>query len=88
MAPPAPLRAVRPRRLLRLVAFAARERPRRQLGHPFVQSFEPGESWFWNYRTESYYDGPVLADPQHHPFEQPTPGPAGRVPTDWQRHLH
>jgi hypothetical protein len=57
-------------------------------GHPIVQSFEPGEDWFWDYQTSQYYDGPALADPQHHPSEQPTPGPHGRVPTDWQRHLH
>jgi hypothetical protein len=57
-------------------------------GHPLIQSFEPGEDWFWNYRTQDYYDGPLLADPQHHPLDQPTPGPAGRVPADWQRHLH
>ena len=57
-------------------------------GHPFVQSFEPDENWFWNYQTEDYYDGPVLADPQHHPLDQPTPGPAGRVPADWQFHVN
>jgi hypothetical protein len=57
-------------------------------GHPIVASFEPGESWFWSYQTEQFYDGPALAPPDHHPADQPTPGPAGRVPADWQRHLH
>jgi hypothetical protein len=57
-------------------------------GHPFIQSFEPGEDWFWNYRTEQFYDGPDLADPQHHPVDQPTPGPRGRVPSDWREHVH
>lgn len=57
-------------------------------GHPLVQSFEPGEDWFWDYATEEYYDGPVLAAPTHHPPEQGVPGPRGRVPADWQRHLH
>jgi hypothetical protein len=56
--------------------------------HPLIQSFEPGEEWFWNYQSQDYYDGPTLADPQHHPVDQPTPGPAGRVPADWQQHLH
>jgi hypothetical protein len=56
--------------------------------HPLIQSFEPGEDWFWHYPDQGYYDGPRLADPQHHPLDQPTPGPAGRVPADWQRHLH
>jgi hypothetical protein len=57
-------------------------------GHPLIRSYEPGEDWFWNYRTEEFYDGPALADPQHHPLDQPTPGPAGRVPADWQSHIH
>jgi hypothetical protein len=57
-------------------------------GHPFIRTFEPGEAWFWNYRTEQYYDGPELAAPPHHPLDQPTPGPRGRVPVDWQEHTH
>jgi hypothetical protein len=56
--------------------------------HPIICSFEPGEDWFWSYTTEQFYDGPALADPQHHPADQPTPGPHGQVPPDWQRHLH
>jgi hypothetical protein len=60
----------------------------RQSGHPIIQSYEPGESWFWNYQTEDYYDGPTLADPQSHPVEQSVPGPGDRVPADWQRHIH
>jgi hypothetical protein len=57
-------------------------------GHPFVQSFEPGETWFWNYESNGYYDGPELAAPQEHPADQGAPGPRDRVPADWQRHLH
>ena len=57
-------------------------------GHPVVRSFEPGESWFWNYPDRRYVEGPQLADPLAHPAEQPVPGPAGRVPADWERHLH
>ncbi|AYG03898.1 UBP-type zinc finger domain-containing protein [Gryllotalpicola protaetiae] len=57
-------------------------------GHPVIQSFEPGEDWFWNYTTEEYDYGPRLADPQHHPLSQPTPGPAGRVPANWMSQLH
>ncbi len=56
--------------------------------HPLVQSFEPGEEWFWDYTTEDYYDGPALAPPTHHPNHQPVPAPSSRVPRDWQRHLH
>ncbi len=58
-------------------------------GHPFIRSFEPGEDWFWNYETkEGYDDGPELAPPEHHPLDQPVPGPAGRVPRDWRLHVH
>ena len=53
-----------------------------------VQSFEPGEDWFFDYRTEQFADGPTLAAPAHHPLDQPVPGPRGRVPVDWQSHLH
>ncbi|MGW1543504.1 UBP-type zinc finger domain-containing protein [Streptomyces sp. NPDC002309] len=53
-------------------------------GHPVMRSFEPGEAWFWNFATEEAYDaGPELAPPVSHPADQPTPGPAGRVPADW-----
>jgi hypothetical protein len=57
-------------------------------GHPFITSFEPGEDWYWNYRTDDYYDGPQLASPTSHPTTQPTPGPAGQVPRDWQTQLN
>jgi hypothetical protein len=57
-------------------------------GHAIVRSFEPGEDWFWDYSSEQYYEGPELVPPEHHPLTQPTPGPTGRVPADWQRHLH
>ena len=57
-------------------------------GHPLIRSFEPGEDWFWSYPEEAFYEGPPLAPPEHHPLDQPTPGPACRVPRDWQRHLH
>ena len=56
--------------------------------HPLAQSYEPGEDWFWHYPLEQYGEGPVLAPPDSHPLDQPTPGPAGRVPADWQRQLH
>jgi Zn-finger in ubiquitin-hydrolases and other protein len=57
-------------------------------GHPIVQSFEPGEDWFWNYQTEEAFTGPRLAPPTQHPTDQPVPGPAGRVPRDWRSHIH
>jgi hypothetical protein len=53
-----------------------------------VQSFEPGEDWFWDYARETGVVGPRLADPQSRPEGQPVPGPGGRVPDDWRDHIH
>ncbi|MFE1593847.1 UBP-type zinc finger domain-containing protein [Nocardia sp. NPDC058705] len=53
--------------------------------HPFMQSYEPGEDWFYNFASgEMYSDGPELAPPTSHPSDQSVPGPAARVPADWQ----
>ncbi|MER5775367.1 UBP-type zinc finger domain-containing protein [Streptomyces sp. NPDC002039] len=58
-------------------------------GHPVVQSFEPGEEWFWDYAKNALYEsGPELTPPGEHPSDQPAPGPAGRVPQNWQQQLH
>ena len=35
-------------------------------------------------RASDYYDGPPLADPQHHPLGPDRPRPADRVPADWR----
>jgi hypothetical protein len=56
--------------------------------HPIIASFEPGEDWFYDYRTQAFIDGPPLAPPRSHPASQPAPGPADRVPPDWQSRLH
>jgi hypothetical protein len=52
-----------------------------------MQSFEPGEDWFWDFSTEQVVAGPDLAPPTAHAVDQPAPGPAGRVPDDWERHV-
>ena len=59
-----------------------------ETGHPVVTSFEPGEDWFWDFRTGKAFLGPRLAGPQSRPEDQPTPGPAGRVPADWRTKIH
>ena len=56
--------------------------------HPIVQSYEPGEDWFWDYVLQDEVQGPTLAPPHSHPRNQPVPGPRGRVPHDWTDHLH
>lgn len=57
-------------------------------GHPVIRSFEPGEEWFWDFGSNAYVEnGPELAPPAAHPQDQAVPGPADRLPADWQRHL-
>lgn len=58
-----------------------------ETGHRIMQSFEPGEGWFWDFAAERMFAGPRLAPPHSHPAEQTTPGPADRVPDDWQEQL-
>lgn len=57
-------------------------------GHPVMASFEPGEQWFYDVTTARMVNGPALAPPQAHPAEQSVPGPADRLPKDWQSRLH
>jgi hypothetical protein len=56
--------------------------------HPLIRSFEPDEDWFYDYDQDEYGEGPELAPPMHHPLDQPTPGPAGLVPRDWEIRLN
>lgn len=56
--------------------------------HPVAQSYEPDEDWFWDYPQGQYVEGPQLRPPTTHPRSQPTPGPQGAVPPDWESHLH
>ncbi|NHA67911.1 UBP-type zinc finger domain-containing protein [Phycicoccus flavus] len=60
----------------------------RETGHPVMTSFEPGESWFYDFRSGESLDGPSLAPPESRPEGQPSPGPAGAVPTDWLQRIH
>jgi hypothetical protein len=57
-------------------------------GHPVIASFEPGEDWFYDYRSSEFFEGPTLPPPRTHPQHQPVPGPAGRVPSNWQSLLN
>lgn len=57
-------------------------------GHAVMRTYEPGQDWWWDYSAGDYTLGPDLAPPMAHPEDQPTPGPAGRVPADWRSRLH
>jgi hypothetical protein len=58
-----------------------------QTGHPIIRTFEPGEDWFFDWRTNEEVRGVELAPPTSHPWGQSVPGPAERVPVDWQQQL-
>ncbi len=57
-------------------------------GHSVIQSFEPGEDWFFDFSSNRMFRGPHLAAPSAHPESQPAPGPAGRVPATWRSLLN
>jgi Zn ribbon nucleic-acid-binding protein len=59
-----------------------------ETGHAVIRTFEPDEDWFYDYETGQAFDGPVLAGPQSRPEDETTPGPRGRVPSDWAEHIH
>ena len=56
--------------------------------HPIITSFEPGEEWFYDYRTGETCPGAKLHAPHAHPPDQPVPGPQGAVPANWQSLLN
>jgi ubiquitin-hydrolase Zn-finger-containing protein len=57
-------------------------------GHPIITSFEPGEDWFFDYEKRGMIKGAELLPPHSHPESQPAPGPAGRVPANWESLLN
>jgi hypothetical protein len=57
-------------------------------GHPVIASFEPGEDWFYDFRTDKMSAAQPLIPPLSHPIDQPVPGPRGRVPQNWETRLH
>ena len=82
---PAPVRAVRARRMLRrLRSIPTPTKHYESTGHRVIRSYEPGEEWFWDYVTDDFSFGPRLAPPESHPPTSPSPGPADRVPANWQ----
>lgn len=59
-----------------------------ETGHPIVQTFEPDEDWFYDFARDRFVRGPELAPPHTYPPDQTAPGPADRVPPDWETLLN
>jgi hypothetical protein len=57
-------------------------------GHRVITSFEPSEEWFYDYGTGQPVPPRELVGPHERPLDQPSPGPAGAVPPNWQSQLH
>jgi len=53
-------------------------------GHRVIRTYEPGEEWFFDYLTGAFSFGPRLAPPLSHPADQSVPGPADRLPANWE----
>jgi hypothetical protein len=52
-----------------------------------MQSFEPGDNWFWDFEAGSAVDHPPLTEPTSHPVDQSAPGPLSKLPADWMDHV-
>jgi len=61
---------------------------RRRTGHQVIQSFEPGEAWFYDYRSERVLRRPELSPPDSHPLDQGVPGPRRRGAAGLQSKLN
>ena len=57
-------------------------------GHRSSAASSPARTGSTTTRPRKSFDGPELAPPEHHPVDQPVPGPKGRVPRDWRFHVH
>jgi hypothetical protein len=57
-------------------------------GHPIIMSFEPGKNWFFDYEKQGMVNGVELLRPHSRPEDQPTLGPAERVPANWESLPH
>jgi hypothetical protein len=56
--------------------------------HPVITSYEPGEDWFYDFTKDDEVPGVAMLPPHSHPASQPTPGPKGKVPHDWESKLN
>jgi hypothetical protein len=84
----AALRRMRACRLLRQFSQSTRLEAFPRYRTSDCRKFEPGETWFYDYRTRKMIPGEKLAEPRWHPKDQAAPGPAAKVPHDWESRLH
>ena len=56
-------------------------------GHRVMQSFEPGEDWFWDYDDRRRTRRARARAPDRPPRRPARARPGGRVPDDWMQHI-
>ena len=61
-------------------------RPRR--GIRSLPASAPVRDWFYDYEKQAMIKGVELLPPHAHPPDQPSPGPAGRVPANFESLRH
>ena len=88
VASPPPVCGVWAHRLLRQFSEQHASKHAATTGHPIIASFEPGEDWFYDYAKQGMIKCVELLPPHSHPKNQPAPGPAGRVPANWESLLN
>jgi hypothetical protein len=54
----------------------------------WLPALNPVKIGFFDYEKQRMIKGAELPPPHSHPETQPVPGPAGRVPADWESRLH
>jgi hypothetical protein len=57
-------------------------------GHNIIMSFEPLQSWFFDYTEQRVFRARKLLPPLSRPKEQAAPGPRERVPDGWEKFLN
>ncbi len=56
---------------------------RKENGHPIIRSYEPGEAWFWDYRTQASRTVGTGSPAASSAGSDGARRPSGRVPDDW-----
>lgn len=82
------VRVVRAHRVLRQLSESTCVRACSRNEHPIIASFEPDEDWNYDYEEQAMVEGAKSLPPHAHAKNHPVPGPAGKVPANWESLLN